>query len=115
MKFIEGQRYLEQMDTGRIYIWREQIAKRKDMREFFPDFEKEVVEPIEEIQIPVNTLQESGHVTEEFLKTRSKDELRDYSEQVYGVKQNHLKKPETMIKDILELQKTKDIEALTEE
>lgn len=112
--FHKDVRYLENMKTGNIYIWTDRLSKRNDMREFEPDFsEQKEPEIFEELTPAVteNKKEEAGLLTEEFLKTKTKDQLRDYCLKVYDVKLNHMKKEETMIKDILDLQKKRNIEA----
>lgn len=108
-------RYLEKIDDGRILVWTEMLAKRKDMREFFPDFDEieevdETTGTFEDIEPKEIKPREDGLVTEEFLLTKTKDQLRAYAFDVYGEKLNHLKKPETMVKDILELQQKRNLE-----
>jgi hypothetical protein len=45
---IKGRpRYLKQDDTGRIYIWTEELAKRPDMRDYERDVETGPLEPIQ--------------------------------------------------------------------
>lgn len=47
MNFINGQRYLQKIETNLVFGWTERLAKRKDMREIQPDFDeaKKVVAP----------------------------------------------------------------------
>lgn len=114
MLFNRKDRYLEKIEDGRILIWTEMLAKRKDMREFFPDYDEiENVEStgiFEDIKVKEIKPREDGLVTKEFLLTKDKDQLRAYALDVYGEKLNHLKKPETMVKDILELQQKRNLE-----
>lgn len=121
----KNDRYLEKIGDGRILPWTKRLADRKDMREFFPDFkeQEQAVELFEELiptaaeepkvsfEPPEPVLEQplaNGMVTEEFLKTKTKDQLRDYASQVYGETLNPLKKEETMIKNILDLQQKRD-------
>lgn len=72
----------------------------------------ESLSPPEEEEIILPDLEDElddGKVTEEFLMTKSADELRKFAFDVFQTKLNSLKKAETLIKDILELQKQMDI------
>ncbi len=180
IKFHKKNRYLQNMNNGRILIYTDRLAKRKDMREFIPEFDKEgnfikpkaTAEMLDELEaknialekenaqlkrekeengftgtesideealgsyadidepgaetpeegegeapeeeIVLDELEEeleapSGKVTRKFLLKKDADELRDYCFRVYGVKQNKLKKVETLVEDILKLQKQMDI------
>ncbi len=60
---------------------------------------------LEETFMPKST----GRVSEEFLMTKSADELRKFAFDVFGEKLNGLKKAETLVKDILDFQKQMDI------
>lgn len=134
-------RYLEQIKTGRIFIWTKRLAMRNDMREFEPDLEskgtiiknkletdqrvidlqnqvealtaelgnKSEVEPVILGELEPELVLDNGKVTREFLETKEKEELRDYALNVYGEKLNHLKKHETLVNDILDLQKKADL------
>lgn len=48
-------------------------------------------------------------ITREFLLTKDRDQLRDFALKVYGEKLNPLKKQETLVENILELQKKTEL------
>lgn len=127
MIFHKDVRYLENTKTGRVLIWTKRLAGRNDMREFFPDMKDGGAPKLEifdelgdsglvDITTPVAISASDdpaplsdGRVTREFLLTRSKDELKEYGKEVYGLNINRSKNVENMAVEILEAQQKKDI------
>lgn len=135
MKFHRGQRYL--MINGYIYPWTKILAKKKDAREYFPDFdvaesaqvveeseheikessgfEDEMDEKFDELRTHDAMMAEpmdspyvtdnTGIVTEDFLMSRTKQELDDYAKNVYGVDIDKREKKESLVAQVLELQR----------
>ena len=99
MKFHKGQRYLK--IKGYVFPWTKPLSKRKDAREFFPDFG----ENGENETVPVDVSEDDGLVTRDFLETRTKPELEDYAKKVYGIDLDKREKKESLVEQILELQK----------
>ena len=104
VKFIKGQRYLK--IKGHIHIWTKALSARKDAREFIPDFGEDSGT---NTQIP--DIDEAGLVSRDFLETRTKPELEKYAKDVYGVDLDKREKKESLIEQILELQKQTGEEA----
>lgn len=88
-------RYLKR-DDGRIFVYSKILAKRKDMRDFVPDFKDDGV---------------SGEVnnfnleTPESLADKTKDQLCDYAMSIYGKKLDKRETHAALVEQILELQK----------
>lgn len=110
MKLHKGQRYLK--INGYVLPYTAILAKRKDAKEYIPDFEEEDSGDVTgqgEGGEPGGD--KGGLVTEDFLMSRTKSELEKYAMDVYGVNLDKRENKESLVAQILELQqKTSDEE-----
>jgi len=102
-----------------------ELVRRKETAERMADLERRNAEleamldsqtapENEETPVILGGLEEdfeptNSKVSKEFLMTKSTEELRKFAFDVFGEKLNHLKKAETLVNDILDLQKKMEL------
>lgn len=86
-------RYLKRTD-GKIFVYSPTLAKRKDMRDFVPDFKDET-----------GAVEDFNLETPETLADKTKEQLCEYAMSVYGKKLDKREAHGALVEQILELQK----------